>query len=265
MGFITQDEYRKMEGISRSELNVLRELTPMHFKYSIEHKDEGESLALLEGRAIHKMILEPETFDEEFAVAPQCDRRTKEGKEIYAKFVAESDGKTVLTADSFQKAKDMAAAISQNETAMKFLEGEHEQSFFWVDPETKEKCKVRPDVLTTVDGKRYIVDYKTTASCADGHFERSVRKYGYKFQAGMYREGLFQSTFEDYGFVFVAQEKEAPFAARVFVCNEDFLHEGFEQFRQTINLYHWCKSNDCWYGYEGPDNIISELIGEGDV
>lgn len=261
---MTQNEYRSNPAISRSELNVLRELTPLHFKYAMEHKDETESLALLEGRAAHKEILEPDTFVDEFTVAPQCDRRTKEGKEIYARFLTESEGKDVLTTDSYQKIKDMGNAIRQNEQAMTFLNGVHEQSFFWTDQKTGEACKVRPDCITEVDGKKYIVDYKTTESCADGAFERSVRKYGYKFQAGMYREGIFQNTFEDYGFVFVAQEKKAPYAVRVYICNEDFINEGFEQFRQTLDLYHWCKTNDKWYGYEGADNIISELIGEGE-
>lgn len=262
---LTQKEYRNADGISRSELNVLRELTPMHFKYSVENKEDSETLALLEGRAAHKEILEPDTFVDEFACAPQCDRRTKEGKEIYSRFLMEAEGKDVLPADSYQKVKDMAEAIKKNPLAMLFLTGEHEQSFFWTDPETGEACKVRPDCIATVDGKKYIVDYKTTESCADGAFERSVRKYGYKFQAGMYREGVFQNTFDEYGFAFVAQEKKAPYAVRVYICSEDFINEGFEQFRQTINLYHWCKVNDNWYGYEGPENIISELVGEGDV
>lgn len=262
---MTNKEYRQSEGISRSELFVLKSQTPMHMKYSQEHPDEKESLALLEGRAAHKEILEPDTFADEFVCAPQCDRRIKEGKEIYAKFLTESEGKEVLSPDSYQKIKDMGKAIRMNPIAMKFLKGEHEVSFFWTDSETGEKCKVRPDCLTEIDGKKYIVDYKTTDSCADGHFERSVRSYGYKFQAGMYREGVFQNTFEDYGFAFVAQEKKAPYAVRVYVCNEDFINEGYEQFRQTLDTYHWCKENDNWYGYEGPDNIISDLVGEGEI
>ena len=262
---LTQKEYREHDGISRSELETLRTLTPLHFKYKQENREVAETPALLEGRAAHKLILEPETFDDEFVVAPQCDRRTKEGKEIYAAFVEASAGKDVLTADSMEKVKAMAEAIKQNETAMKFLNGKHELSFFWNDPETNELCKVRPDCICEVDGKKYITDYKTTTSCADGAFEKSVRKYGYKFQAGMYREGVFQTTYEDYGFCFVAQEKEAPYAVRVYVCNDDFINEGYEQFRQTINLYHWCKENDNWYGYEGAENIISELTGEGEL
>lgn len=260
---MTNKEYREHEGISRSELNILLAQSPMHMKYAQEHKSE-ETLALLEGKAAHKLILEPDTFFEEFAVAPKCDRRTKEGKETYAAFLEESQGKDVLTDESMTKITEMSNAIRQHETAMKFLTGKHEQSFFWTDTQTGEKCKVRPDCLAEVDGIKYIVDYKTTDSCADRAFEYSVRKYGYKFQTGMYREGVFQNTFEDYKFAFVAQEKKAPYAVRVYICNDDFMNEGYELFREAIGIYHWCKENDNWYGYEGPENIVSELIGEGE-
>ena len=261
---MTNKEYGEHEGVRRSDLFTILSQTPAHFKYALEHRDEAESLALLEGRAAHKEILEPDTFGDEFICAPQCDRRTKEGKEIYAAFLTKAEGKDVLTAESYQKIKDMAEAIRQNPIAMKFLTGIHEKSFFWTDTETGEVCKVRPDCIAEIDGKKYIVDYKTTESCQDGHFERSVRKYGYKFQAGMYREGVFQNTFDEYGFAFVAQEKRAPFAVRVYVCNEDFIQEGYEQFRQALSIYHWCKENDKWYGYEGPEGLTSELTGEGD-
>lgn len=260
---MTQKEYRSDESISRSELFPIFE-SPQKMKYLMENPDDKESLALLEGRAAHKEILEPDTFVDEFIVAPQCDRRTTEGKRIYAEFLTKAEGKDVLTADSYQKIKDMAAAIRQNELAVKFLKGIHETSYFWTDPETGEKCKVRPDCIADVDGKKYIVDYKTTDSCADGRFERSVRKYGYKFQAGMYREGVFQNTFEDYGFAFVAQEKTAPYAVRVYICSDDFIQEGYEQFRAAIAKYHWCKENNNFYGYEGPENEPSELLGEGE-
>ncbi|MBQ1293174.1 MAG: PD-(D/E)XK nuclease-like domain-containing protein [Clostridiales bacterium] len=261
---MTQKEYREDEAISRSELFPILRESPQKMKYAMDNPEEKESLALLEGRAAHKEVLEPDTFVDEFTVAPQCDRRTKEGKEIYARFLTEAEGKDVLTEESYQKIKDMAAALKTNPLAVKFLKGEHEKSFFWVDPDTGEKCKVRPDCIAEVDGKKYIVDYKTTDSCADGSFESSVRKFGYKFQAGMYREGVFQNTFEEYGFAFVAQEKKAPYVSRVYICNEDFIQEGYEQFRTAITKYHWCKENNNFYGYEGPDNEPSELYGEGE-
>ena len=256
--------YREHEGVSRSELNVILTKSPLHFKYEQEHH-EDDTPALLEGRAAHKLILEPETFTEEFAIAPKCDRRTTEGKMRYAEFVMESEGKDIISAESMEKVYEMAKALNQNEVAVRFLQGEHEKSFFWTDAETGEKCKVRPDCLSEVDGRKWIVDYKTTESCADGAFERSVKKYGYKFQAGMYREGVFQNTFEDYKFAFVAQEKKAPYASRVYICNDDFIREGYEAFREAIGIYHWCKTNDNWFGYQGPENMTTLLVGEGDI
>ena len=250
---MTNKEYRNHEGISRSELNIIRSKTPFHFKYAQEHKEE-DTAALLEGRATHKMILEPDTFFEEFAVCPKCDRRTSEGKATYAAFIEESVGKDVITEELFDKIKEMVEAVKLNPEADLYLKGEHERSFFWTDAETGEKCKVRPDCLTEVGGQKYIVDYKTTTSCADYEFERSVRKYGYKFQAGMYREGVFQNTFDEYGFVFVAQEKTAPYATRVYFCSDDFIREGYEQFREALNTYHFCKENDEWSGY--PDDYL---------
>lgn len=252
---MTNKAYREHEGVSRSELNILLSKTPLHLKYAQEHPDE-DSLALLEGRAAHKMILEPDTFYDEFAVAPKCDRRTKEGKETYQAFLEESEGKDVLTDESMTKITEMAEAIKLNEDAVKFLKGEHEKSFFWTDAETGEPCKCRPDCLSVVEGKKYIVDYKTTDSCADGDFDRSVRKYGYKFQAGMYREGVFQNTFDEYGFVFVAQEKKPPYASRVYVCTDGFIQEGYAKFRKAIEQYHYCKENNDWPGY--PEDILIE-------
>lgn len=258
---MTNKEYRQAEGISRSELFTILSKTPMHFLYETTHPKE-DTPALAFGRATHKAVLEPETFSEEFAVAPKVDRRTKDGKEIWNKFVEDNTGKEVITEEDFEILQDMKAVIDHDIHASVFLNGKHEQSYFWTDEATGEKCKVRPDCIAEVDGKKYLVDYKTTDSCADGAFERSVRKYGYKFQAGMYREGYFQNTFEDVGFVFVAQEKTAPYAVRVYICSEEFLAEGYAQFREAIGIYHECKTSNHYWGYEGPDNEVSELIGE---
>lgn len=260
---ISNAEYRKRDGISRSELNVILQKTPMHFLYEqITPKEDTPSL--LFGRAVHKAILEPESFFDEFVVGITVDKRTKEGKEEWQNFVDSVNGKDIITPEDFEKIKGMKNAIDHDWLASKYLTGEHELSFFWTDEATGEKCKVRPDCISEVDGRKWLVDYKTTDSCADGHFERSVRKYGYKFQSGMYREGYFQNTFEDVGFVFVAQEKTPPYAPRVYICTDEFVNEGYDLFREAIGIYHTCKTTNHYWGYEGPDNEVSELIEEGD-
>lgn len=85
---IPNKEYRTREGVSSTDLKHLMR-SPAHFKYWKEHPQE-DTPALLFGRASHKYMLEKDDFFNEFAVVPNIDRRTKAGKEEYAKFLEES-------------------------------------------------------------------------------------------------------------------------------------------------------------------------------
>lgn len=261
---MTNKEYREKDGISRSELQLFRK-SPMHYEYAKTHPNKTPSKALDFGSASHKWILEKEDFFSEFAVAPNVDRRTSEGKRLWNEFVESSEGKIVISEDDMETIIEMGIAIDEHPFARKFLEGEHEVSLFWTDSDTGEKVKCRPDVMnpdTTLTGKKMIVDYKTTDSCEDGHFERSCKKYGYKLQSGMYREGVFQNTFEDYGFAFVAQEKTAPYCVRVYVCSEQYINEGYDEYRALMALYHKCKVEGRFPSYEGFDNEFDYLREE---
>ena len=75
---MTEKEYRQHPAISRSELWHIRE-SPEKFKWYREHPEQP-SPALIFGQVFHKLALEPNTFYDEFAVAPIIDRRTKDGK-----------------------------------------------------------------------------------------------------------------------------------------------------------------------------------------
>lgn len=243
-------EYDLIPGIRRSDLWKIHK-TPAHFRYEMDHPI-GKTPSMLFGAAAHKLILEPDTFFGEYAISPWLDRRTKEGKAEWAAFTAkcEENHLDAISADDYNRIKEMNASIDAHPTARQLLTGEHEKVFTWADPVTGVGCKAKLDCLTEWNGKKYIVDYKTTESCEDGAFERSCRKYGYKFQAGMYREAVLQNTFEDYGFIFVAQEKTEPYIVRVYECTEEFINEGYDQFRYLIGLYYECNQADYWPGYE---------------
>lgn len=258
---MTNKEYRNAEGISRSELMLFKK-SPQHYLHNKLQPAET-TRALIFGSAAHKYILERETFFDEFCVLPECDRRTTKGKAIYNGFLTESEGKFVITQDEMKQIIEMDAAIDRVPLARQLLTGEVEQSFFWVDDDTCEEVKCRPDVLTEYEGKKYIVDYKTTDSCENGHFERSAKKYGYQLQAGMYREGLFQNTFEEYGFAFVAQEKSAPYCTRIYICSESYIETGYDEYRALLGLYHKCKESGIYPGYEGFDSEV-EYLTEGE-
>ena len=243
-------EYNSLPGIRRSDLWKMKQ-TPAHFKYAIENP-EDPTPALIFGQAAHKYILEPETFFDEFEVIPKVDRRTTKGKEVIQAFEQLHCGKTFITNEEMQAIYRMRAALLNNDTARALLQGDirTEIPFSWVDPETGELCKVKIDILAEQNGMPLIVDYKTTTSCADGSFERSCRKYGYHFQAGMYTEGVRRNMLEDREFVFIAQEKDPPYAVRVYWCENDFVERGMEIFHDLLRTYHKCKTDNDWPGYE---------------
>lgn len=234
----------------------------MHFKYRMDCEDGKKSKPLIFGAAAHKYILEPEDFENEYSVAPNVDRRTKDGRAIYARFeeMCKQSGLEAITTDDMSVICDMSDALKKNDLAMQLLDGQHEKAFTWEDDLTGERCKCKVDCLTEYNGQPYIIDYKTADSCEDGHFERAARRYGYQFQAGMYCEGLFQNTLEEHGFAFVVQEKSEPYAVRVYICNKEWIRRGYDKYRELIGIYHNCKETGNWYGYEGPDGIPVELL-----
>lgn len=244
--------YDQIPAVRRSDLWELRK-SPQHYIYAVTHEEEPTT-ALAFGTATHKYILETDTFWDEYMLAPEVDRRTKDGKVAWNQFLADLGDRSSISISDYTIIQDMNDAILRNPTAALLLKtGKHEVPIQWTDGETGELCKCRPDCLTEYKGEKYIVDYKTTTSCENGAFERSCRAYGYKLQAAMYTEGVFNNGFEPYKFVFVAQEKKPPYAVRVYFCDQGFIDEGMAIFRDLIGIYHHCKETGEWPGYEDKE------------
>ncbi len=258
---MTETEYRHQEGISRTELWRMRE-SPEKFKYYQEHP-EPATPALIFGAAVHKLLLEPFSFEEEFAVAPTVDRRTKDGKAAYNAFCESLGDRAVITPEEYQKAVEMHTKAMSSPFVGKLLNGDHEKPFFWVDDLTGEPCKIRVDCLTNIGGKPIIVDYKTTADASTDGFMRHALNFGYDFQAGMYCEGVEKVTGQKPLFVFIAQEKTPPYAVNVLQADDLMVKRGYDVFRELIGIYHECKTTGNWYGYLGAYNIINNLALPG--
>lgn len=254
---MTEKEYRAHPAISRSELAKMSE-SPEKFKYYREHP-EAPTPALIFGQLFHAMALQPETVKSEFAVAPVVDKRTKAGKEELAAFERENSGKTIVTAEMYQQAEEMTAALYGNGYARKLLYGEKEVPFFWTDELTGEECKCRADCLTQTEKNLVIVDLKTTDNANTDAFARSAIKYQYDFQAAMYSEGVKANTGKNPLFVFIAIEKKPPYAVNILQADELFVKRGYDLFREYIGMYHSCKETGIYWGYTGVFNQINTI------
>ena len=261
---MTEQEYNAAEGIRRSDLWKMED-SAEKFRWFLDHPIE-QTPAMAFGSACHKMILEPDTFGDEYAVAPNVDRRTKAGKAEWDAFIEANPGKTIITEDNRDVMAEMEAALDQNPLAYRIFrdKGQSEVPIFWIDPETEEKCKAKLDRLVLDDdGKYVIVDYKTAKSAETQRFNNEVFRLGYHFQAGFYTEGLMNALELDYRprFIFVAQEKDAPYAVNVIEVSEDVMKIGVAKFHELLEKYHECKAVDLWPGY--VDDLPNETTLPG--
>lgn len=254
------DNYDEIPAVRRSLLWELNK-TPAHFKYAEENPGE-ETAALRIGTLIHCAVLEFMDYHDRYKVIPAVDRRTKAGRETYQKYLDQLEPwQEPITPEENDMAMQMRQALYEDPYASKFLSVfRPEQVYVWTDPETGERCKMKADAVTVIDGQDVLIDFKTTDSCQDGHFERSVKKYGYRLQAGMYSEGYFANTYREPRFVFISQEKKPPYACRVYECDPYFVQQGKEDFHRLMQIYHHCKETDSWPGY-APTELLGDDYG----
>lgn len=254
---MTEAEYRRHPAVSRSELWKLHE-SPEKFRYYQEHPEEPTP-ALLLGQVFHKLALEPETFHKEFAVAPEVDRRTRDGKLQWEAYLEDTQGKASIPADMMAQAQAMREALYAVPFARKLLDGPRELPFFWTDTQTGEGCKCRVDCLNTRYSRPIIVDLKSAADAGTDSFTRDAIRYGYDFQAAMYQEGVERNIRQRPTFVFIVVEKDPPYAVNILQADELLLRRGRTLYREFLDIYHDCKTTGNWYGYLGKHNQINNL------
>ena len=248
------------EAISKSRLANMS-VCPAYFKWCEDNPQEPSEDMVL-GSAFHKIVLEPETFYYEFAVMPNVDRRTTQGKMKYAEFIVESEGKTVITQEQYDTICGMRDSIMSNPYARKLINGNIEQSMYFTDDLTKVECKCRPDVWRKVADRVVITDLKSAKSVMPNDFMRDCVKYHYDLQTAMYRDGaskVLGVPKDNIDFVFIAVEKKPPYLLNIMQADTYVIQKGEADFREYIGTYKECLETHNWYSFNGKDNIINNL------
>lgn len=252
----TNAEYHSGEGVSKSDLDLLHEC-PEKYRYKKDNPEEEQTPALLFGSLVHKLILEPDEFDKEYAVTPVCDKRTKEGKAIYANYLETLNNRTEITESDYEKAVAMRDTVMSNPKAKSLLTGgTTETSYYWNDSRTGVLCKCRPDKVN----KGYIIDLKTTGDASPSGFAKSLNDYRYHVQAAWYLRGYEAATgIKPEGFIFIAVEKKAPYSTAIYVCNDISAEIGAREADQDIDIFVSCSESGNWYGYGGEKNEVMSI------
>lgn len=250
---ISNEVYHAGDGVSKSQLDMLSK-TPALLKWVKDApEDEDKKSALDMGSALHCLLLEPEEFDKRFIVAPEFNRRTTAGKQDEAAFLKDVSGMgmTVMSSEEGRKLQLMRASAMAHPAARWMLEQEGycEASHYWIDPETGELCRIRPD--KRLKQHPVIVDVKKVADM--DRFARHVEEFRYHVQDAMYREGAQQTTGQPHGFFFLAVSESIDcgrYPVRVFELDAQDIDTGHALFRRDLNTFHNCRIQDDWGGVE---------------
>jgi hypothetical protein len=233
----TRQQYEAIEALSFTGLKELLK-SPAHYQQWKATPSE-ETKALLIGKAVHLAVLKNADFLSSYAMAPECDRRTKEGKIQFAEFSAQHADKTLLDVDEMQQVVAMREAIATHPLASQLLaDGLAETTWRKEQPNALGALQCRTDWFSSLgcelsDGKPYALDIKTVESLdsdAFRNFERAAFNYGYHRQAGFYLpliNEIFQWSVSK--MYYVAVEKSEPYGCAVYTLSDDAIAKGQDE------------------------------------
>jgi hypothetical protein len=244
---LSRDAYEAIPAPHYSKLKHLRR-SPAHARHALLHP-EPPTAALEIGSAVHLAVLERERFDQEYHAAPICDRRTKEGKAIWAETEERAAGRTILRADEYEMCCALAAAVWRHPVAAEILKsaGHNEASLVW--EQDGGIIKARVDSLRLVAGWPAVIDLKTTLDASPQGFAREVARRDYHVQGGLYTLGMERLFESAHKYLWIAVEKAAPWAVAVYELAHDDLMLGREIGLRWLAQWRACEASGIWAGY----------------
>lgn len=258
---ISNDDYHGSSGLSRSALMDFKR-SPYHYqqRHRVRCEPRIATPAMVTGELIHTLVLEPHLCDERFVVRPAMDRRTKAGKEVYGAHMMRLQGRNDITQEQYDEARLIESSVRENLLANTLLSNcEYEQSIYFTHEPTGIQCKARPDATKG----SLVIDLKTTQDADLRAFQSSAYKYGYYLQAGMIACALRSLGKKMEKFVFVAVEKDAPYAVAVYMLDDDALDYGINEFDALMKHYAYCLQREDWPGYAVQSLTLPGFIRNG--
>lgn len=242
--------------LSQSGAKTLLRKSPAHYAWEREHGRPNKREFDF-GHAAHAEVL---GVGAEVAVIEADDFRTKDSRE--QRDAAYGEGKTPILAKDYAKVLAMADAIRAHPIAPQLLNpgnGKPEQSAFWRDERTGIWCRARYDWLPEAAGGRLLLpDFKTSPSADPREFGRKAFDFGYACQAAWYSDGLRQLGYADeVAFLFVVQEREAPYSVSIIELDRPALRVGEMEMRRAREVYARCVETGTWPDYGDDVHLVS--------
>lgn len=250
MAVVTFDEYLAIEALNWSTIKHI-ERSPLHFQHALGNPIEDRPL-LARGRGFHTKVLEPDRFDDEYAVF-YGERRA--GKEWEA-FKRAVEGRTILKLEEVARLDAMVESVKHHPHAARLLfsDGYREHVITWTDPATGRRCKARIDCVCLLPGHEAIVDLKSTVEAAARRFGMIASRLLYHRQVVWYLDGWTLWCREqrmpelELTPTLIAVESEAPHDVGVYYLTEEQIYLAREANNAMLAKLVECEQSGRWPG-----------------
>jgi exodeoxyribonuclease VIII len=248
---ISNEAYHSLDDLNRSKAYDLVTKTPLHVQQSMRYKPVSTP-ALLMGGCFHTAVLEPEKLSYEYGELPtEIDGKsplTKHYKEKIAELKADYPERRWLNAKDYNTCMEMAAGALDNPVLRDYM-GDIDAMIEATGLFAMEgaDCRIRPDWFSP--GAEVVIDLKSTMDASKRGFAKSVRQFGYGFQAYFYMEGLRRCGYSPKEFIFIAVEKFPPYASAAYRLPAGEINKHADSMRKACKLWTTCKSSGVWPGY----------------
>lgn len=180
------------------------------------------------GSLIHKLLLEPESFNDEYAIFTGARRAGKE----WQQFKSENENKQIIKMSELDDANSIVQNAMNNPIFNEIMSNKvhTEKQVTWTHAGVGFKGFI--DVESIINGETIVCDIKTTTD-AGKRFQRDLIYNDYKMQAAMYLENYDPNT----QFFIIAVETVAPFNVQVYRLGGNMIAQGFNEYTNLVDKY----------------------------
>lgn len=242
------DKYLQMGKISTSDIKAILD-NPFAFLKGIKKE---KTINMVFGSLCHSLILEPHKTSNCFAIEPVCDKRTKEGKAIYEKFISEiDDTMEIVKPDVYNKALELVEAFKKTPLFSFYVENA--------------KCEVvaqndifkgRADIYNKKEG--FIADLKIVSDSSAEAFAKLAGNLRYYIQAYIYMQ-----LFNVDKFYFIAIESKEPYTSAIYELDKtalDLAKDNIDKALKTLQELKENKAENLNVRYSDIKDVLSPKV-----
>lgn len=297
----TNEQYHSGPGVSKSQLDAI-EVSPLNFwdKYINPNREPEEyKHCFAVGDGTHKLVLEPGTFEQTYAVGfdktaypnaldtvadmkkalQEMNLLTSGAKpELAERLLIEGEmprnqimmylqedhlkaisGRIPIPAKDYKDMINMLRAVNRDPWAGGLLSSGTAEQSFYVTDPDGIVRKCRTDWIT--DNGEWIVDLKTTDDVSLDGFGTTIARRRYDVQAAWYLDVLRMLYGSDAprGFAFVAAQKTRPYDVAVHYLTLDQIEHGRRLYTANLNRLRVCLETNEWPGAANGDLLQARL------